>query len=86
MDECELVTLVSLVACSISKCCSTDEISILAAVFSQLGDTLSTILTKRELDNNNNHSKKADDCDLLQSSSSYEHSKIVTKSSSNILA
>jgi dolichol kinase len=49
MDECELIVFISSVACAISKCCSTDEITILSVVFTQLGDTLSTILTKREL-------------------------------------
>lgn len=37
MDECELVSLVTAVACGISKCCSDDEMNILAAVFTQLG-------------------------------------------------
>ena len=72
MDECELVMFISTVACSLAKCCSTDDLTILSAVFSQLGDTLATILTKRELnttptnntiselndDNNSDNSKK----------------------------
>lgn len=74
MDECELVLFVSTVACSLAKCCSTDDLTILAAAFTQLGDTLATILTKRELceatttnnniisesneDNNSDNSKK----------------------------
>lgn len=49
MSECELITFISAIACALSKCCSTDELTILSAVFSQLGDTLDTILTKREL-------------------------------------
>ncbi|NLO10226.1 MAG: hypothetical protein GX129_10230 [Clostridiales bacterium] len=49
MDECELVVFVSSIACSLSKCCSTDDLAILSAVFTQLGDSLATILTKREL-------------------------------------
>lgn len=49
MDECELVVFVSTVACTLSKCCSTDDLTILSAVFSQLGDSLATILTKRQL-------------------------------------
>ncbi len=49
MDECELVTLVSAIACTMSKCLSDDDLTLLAAVFSQLGDTLATIITKREL-------------------------------------
>jgi dolichol kinase len=57
MSECELVVLVSSVACAISKCCSTDDLSILSAVFTQLGDTLATIITKRELSEKNANSK-----------------------------
>lgn len=49
MDECELVLFVSTVACSLSKCCSTDELNILSVAFTQLGDTLATILAKRQL-------------------------------------
>jgi len=49
MNECELVFLVSSIACSLAKCLTADELSILAAVFSQLGDTIETILTQREL-------------------------------------
>lgn len=63
MDECELITLVTVVACSISKSCSDDEISVLAAVFTQLGDTLATILTKRDLDNKGEKTNKTDGCD-----------------------
>jgi hypothetical protein len=51
MDECELITFISATACAISKCCSTDELTILAVVFTQLGDTLATILAKRDLVN-----------------------------------
>lgn len=63
MDECELISLVTAVACSISKCCSDDDISILAVVFTQLGDTLQTVLTKRE----QKESRKAqEDCSEKQ--------------------
>lgn len=41
--------MVSAIACTIAKCCSENDITILAAVFTQLGDTLATILAKREL-------------------------------------
>lgn len=49
MDECEFVVLISTLACSISKCYSNDEIALLAAILTQLGDTLATIVTKKEL-------------------------------------
>lgn len=48
MNECELVIFVSTIACSLTKCLSEDELAILAAVFTQLGDTIATILTHRE--------------------------------------
>ena len=43
MEPCEFVTLISTLACAISKDKTTDEITILAAFFTQLGDTLATI-------------------------------------------
>lgn len=49
MDECELIILVSTVACTLSNCYSAEELSVLSSVFNQLGDTLATILAKREL-------------------------------------
>lgn len=49
MDECELIIFISTIACTLSKCYTDDELSMLAAIFTQLGDSLSTILTKRNL-------------------------------------
>lgn len=49
MNSCEFVTFISVVACSLTSCCSKDELSLLAAVFTQLGDTLATILTREEI-------------------------------------
>lgn len=43
MEPCEFVTFISTLACAISKDKTTDEITILAAFFTQLGDTLATI-------------------------------------------
>lgn len=48
MTSCELVTFVSAAACALSKCCNDDELSVMAAVFTQLGDTLATILAHDE--------------------------------------
>lgn len=45
MNSCELVTFVSSVACAISQNYTPEEIELFSAVFSQLGDTLATILT-----------------------------------------
>ena len=44
MNSCELVTYISSIACFLSKNCSTEELEMLAAIFSQVGDTLATIL------------------------------------------
>ncbi len=59
--ECELVILISTIACAISKCSTDDEISLLSVIFSQLGDTLSTIITKREIDEKRNNNDKTID-------------------------
>lgn len=54
MDECELIALIATIACAISKCCPEDDISLMSVVFTQLGDTLATVLTQREIRNGNN--------------------------------
>lgn len=51
LDECEFVIFISTLACTLDKCYSDDELSVLAATLSQLGDTLATILAKRDLNN-----------------------------------
>jgi len=48
MNSCTFVTFISTLACSIAKNRSNDEIELLGAVFSQLGDTLATIATHKE--------------------------------------
>lgn len=47
MSSCELVTLISTLSCLIADNSTDDELSILSAVFTQLGDSLATILTCR---------------------------------------
>lgn len=42
---CELVLFVSAISCSIADSCSEEQVELLAAVFTQLGDTLATLLT-----------------------------------------
>lgn len=49
MNSCELVTFIASIACTISKSCPPEDLSLMAAVFTQLGDTLETILAKDEL-------------------------------------
>ena len=43
MNPCAFVNFVSLLACDIAKGKSQDEVSFLAAFFTQLGDTLATL-------------------------------------------
>lgn len=50
MQNCEFVTFISILACSIAKDKTPEELDILSAIFTQLGDTLATLST---LDNNN---------------------------------
>lgn len=66
MDECELVVLISTLACAISKCSTDDEITLLSAIFSQLGDTLATIITKRELNEKRNNNDKTNDSSSIK--------------------
>lgn len=49
MNTCEHVMFITAIACSIFECFSKDEIEKLAAEFSQLGDTLNTMLVNYEL-------------------------------------
>jgi hypothetical protein len=53
----ELVALVTGIAIAISKDQTVDEINLLAVIFSQLGDTLATIATKREICENKENNK-----------------------------
>jgi hypothetical protein len=48
MQSCELVAAITAIACTIVKCCPNEELPILAAAFTQLGDTLTTILVQEE--------------------------------------
>lgn len=48
MNSCELVTLVSTLACQIASNHSPEETAVIAAVFTQLGDTLETLLAHEE--------------------------------------
>ena len=49
MSSCELVSFVSAVSCAIAKNATDDELSLLAAVFTQLGDSLATIAVSRSI-------------------------------------
>ncbi len=49
MNSCELVTLVSTLACAISESLTSEEVALVASVFTQLGDSIFTILASRDL-------------------------------------
>lgn len=49
MNSCELVNLVSMLSCLIVQNYTEDQITVLAAVFTQLGDSLATILANEAL-------------------------------------
>lgn len=44
MNSCEIVTLVSSLACAMGRVFTDDELSLFAAVFEQLGDSLALIV------------------------------------------
>jgi hypothetical protein len=52
MNDCELISAITAIACAITKCFSEDEISIMSVAFTQLGDTLATVQTQREIREN----------------------------------
>ena len=43
LNSCELASFVTYIACFIAKDKTSDELNLLSAIFSQLGDTLDTI-------------------------------------------
>ncbi len=52
MNSCDLVLAVSALAVSMAKQMDDDELALSAAFFTQLGDTLQTISTTRDVCNN----------------------------------
>lgn len=49
MKSCNLAFMISAIACEIAKDKTADEISLLGAIFSQLGDTLNTIAAQEAI-------------------------------------
>ena len=49
MNSCELVNLISMLSCIIVQNYDDNEIALLAAIFTQLGDSLATILANKAL-------------------------------------
>jgi hypothetical protein len=49
MESCELVSLISAIACVLAQNCTTEELTLLSASLTQLGDTINSILVNNEL-------------------------------------
>lgn len=64
MQECELAVSISAIACGLAKCMSEEELVLLGASLTQLGDTLATIVARRDYCKNirENCEEKFDDC------------------------
>ncbi|BCN32076.1 DUF6774 domain-containing protein [Anaeromicropila herbilytica] len=54
MNSCEYIAFITAIACTISNCCSEEEVELLADTFSQLGDSLATMLTHNQICSNQN--------------------------------
>ncbi|MBE5995716.1 MAG: hypothetical protein E7247_25380 [Paenibacillaceae bacterium] len=61
MQSCELVTLVSSIACCLAQGRTPDEIALLSSIFDQLGDTLDTIAAHQALCCGNDKNDNIDD-------------------------
>jgi hypothetical protein len=57
MQSCELVMFVSSVACCIAQDRSSDEIALLASIFTLLGDSLAAIAAQQDFCRNLNEEK-----------------------------
>jgi hypothetical protein len=55
MDGCALNLSISALACAIAKDKSEDEINLLSAFFTQLGDSLQTLIAVEACNNNENN-------------------------------
>lgn len=63
MNDCELISCITAVACAIIKCTPDDDVELMAAAFTQLGDTLATYLTQKSLHEKNSNNN--DNCTNL---------------------
>ncbi len=52
MNNCELTYLISTLACSIAKDKSSNELTLIAATFTQLGDSIATIAIQKQSEEN----------------------------------
>lgn len=49
VNPCDLTAIVTAIACTIFKCSPKEELPVIAAIFSQLGDTLDTMIAQDQL-------------------------------------
>ncbi len=61
MQSCNLVLTISALACEITKNKTADEISLLATIFTQLGDTLATIAAQEAICSSDERNSKSGD-------------------------
>ncbi len=67
MRSCELVATITAIACAIANTCSEDEVNLMAAAFTQLGDTLATILAQGDINEKEKGTdKNQEDCNNNQ--------------------
>lgn len=52
MNNCELTYLISTLACAIAKDKNSSELTLIAATFTQLGDSVATIAIQKQLEEN----------------------------------
>lgn len=69
----ELVLFISTLAITIAKDKSTDEINLLSVIFSQLGDTLATIATSRDIHENKESNESSNCCDSPDKDNSQDY-------------
>lgn len=62
MHDCELISLITGIACTIIKCFPDEDLELMAAAFTQLGDTLATYLVQKSIKEAKNESKNNDIC------------------------
>lgn len=68
MNSCCFVTTITGIACTLANCLSEEELELLAATLSQLGDTIATILANESFIEECCKSKKTSDDTNSQSS------------------
>ena len=62
MNGCELISFITALACSMIKCFPDDDLELMAAGFTQLGDTLATYLTQKRIKESKNNNDDPCNC------------------------